>query len=242
MTDFKIIRLQSVDSTNNYIKSLDEATSRDNLIVLADEQTCGRGSGQNSWESEKGKNLTFSILMHPAYLQPKQQFLLSMAISNAISDTIDGSSIKWPNDIYVGDKKICGILFECKLQGNYLKDCIIGIGLNVNQTTFMSDAPNPTSLKLLTDKEWDKEVILSEIINNFQQQTKMLENNHEADVRNQYMSRLYRKNGFFQFRDSHGIFSAKIHNIENDGRIVLCNTANQLLTYSFKELEFIIKS
>lgn len=242
MTDFKIIHLPSIDSTNNYVKSLDETTSGDNLIVLADEQTCGRGSGRNSWESEKEKNLTFSILIHPTFLQPKQQFLLSMAISNAISETIDGSCIKWPNDIYVGDRKICGILFECKLQGNCIKDCIIGIGLNVNQTVFVSNAPNPTSLKLLTGKEWDKELILSGIINNFQQQVKILQNHQETAVRNQYLSRLYRKNGFFPFRDSQGIFSAKIHDIEDDGRIVLHDTANRLLTYSFKELEFIIKS
>lgn len=239
MIKFSIIRLESVDSTNNYIKSLDATTSRTNLIVLADEQTCGRGSGHNKWESEKGKNLTCSILIHPTFMQPNRQFLLSMAISNAISDTIAGSSIKWPNDIYVGDRKICGILIECKLQGNFIKDCIIGIGLNINQTIFLSDAPNPISLKSLTGKEYDKELILSQITENFLQQLNKLQNGNELDMRKQYMSRLYRKDGFHLFRDIQSIFSARIHKIEDNGRIILCDATGGFRTYGFKELEFL---
>ena len=122
------------------------------MVLVADYQTAGRGQGTNSWESERGQNLTCSLGFSPDGVKASRQYILSMAIAVALTETLAGLphpvSIKWPNDIYVGDKKICGILIENMLKGEHIRHCIIGIGLNINQKRFVSDAPNPTSMAL----------------------------------------------------------------------------------------------
>jgi BirA family biotin operon repressor/biotin-[acetyl-CoA-carboxylase] ligase len=134
--------------------------------VVADYQTAGRGCGTNRWESERGRNLLFSLLIRPHGLSANRQFHLSMAISLAISETlgqhVGDVSIKWPNDIYWRDGKIAGILIEHTLQGALIKDSIIGVGLNVNQREFRSDAPNPVSLWQISGQETNREELLGE--------------------------------------------------------------------------------
>ena len=127
---------------------------------------------RNSWESEKGKNLTFSMLIHPEEIPANEQFRITEITSVALCETLEKCldervEIKWPNDIYVGDKKICGMLIENQLQGNKIKDCIIGIGLNVNQQQFLSDAPNPVSIYQLTGKETDRKELLDTFLSAF---------------------------------------------------------------------------
>ena len=141
----EIIRLSDTASTNDYLLGLN--TDQD-LCVVADYQSAGKGMGTNTWESESGKNLLFSILLHPTWLPINKQYLLSMAEAVAIVEVLgDGFEIKWPNDIYYGDKKLSGTRIDINLQGSTLKDVIIGTGINVNQEVFLSDAPNPISLK-----------------------------------------------------------------------------------------------
>ena len=154
-----IIRLDNVDSTNTYLSGI-ASNSPHGTCVLADRQSAGRGQRGNTWESEPGKNLTFSVLLRPDGLHASQQFRISQAVSLAITDTLDGflpegieAKVKWPNDIYVGNRKICGILIENTLCGAAIQHSIIGIGLNINQRDFLSDAPNPVSLYQLTRKD-----------------------------------------------------------------------------------------
>ena len=165
--DFRIIHIEETDSTNRWLKENGEGT----MVVVADYQTAGKGCGTNSWESERGKNLTFSMLIHPTDIPASQQFRITEVVSVALCEVLErylltvpelaeGLSIKWPNDIYRGDKKICGVLIENRLQGNVIVDSIIGIGLNVNQTEFVSDAPNPVSLRQLLGREIDREALL----------------------------------------------------------------------------------
>ena len=152
-----IIRFDSLESTNKYCEALVLSQVGDFTCYWALEQTAGIGQRGNHWHSSSGKNLTFSLVLHPIFLPADRQFKLTQALSLALVDFLSifnfqfSIQIKWPNDIYVGDKKICGVLIENRIHGRRIKDCIIGIGLNINQTTFRSDAPNPVSIKQIEE-------------------------------------------------------------------------------------------
>jgi BirA family biotin operon repressor/biotin-[acetyl-CoA-carboxylase] ligase len=161
-----IVHLDTADSTNNYAvrelltKSLNEGT-----VFVADCQNKGRGQGQSSWESAKGLNLTFSIVLYPKSIEIQRQFTISKSISLGVLDFLSGFtsglSVKWPNDIYAGDRKIAGILIETAISAGKFTRAIVGIGLNINQELFISDAPNPVSLKNLTGQTYTLPVMLN---------------------------------------------------------------------------------
>ena len=236
----KKVCLDSVSSTNDYLRRECGGVD-DDVVVVADVQTAGRGAGQNRWESERGKNLLLSILIHPVYLKPSKQFLLSMAVSNAIRAVVGhDAEIKWPNDIYVGDRKICGILIENNLSAGRIKDCILGVGLNVNQTVFRSDAPNPVSLKQLTGSDHDRDEILNAILDGFSWECRQIETGREHEVREEYKQHLYRRMGWHQYRAGGEVFKARYHDVADDGRLYLTNEAGETENFGFKEIEFVI--
>lgn len=230
--EWKIIHIDETDSTNRYIKGVKEGN-----VVVADYQTSGRGCGTNTWESERGKNMLFSVMIHPVQLPVQRQFHISMAISLAIVEALEQQigdvSIKWPNDIYWRNAKICGILIENTLQGNRIKDSVIGVGLNVNQRAFHSDAPNPVSLWQIHGQETDREQLLRDILWNFDKFLSM-------DIRKQYLSRLYRRKGFHPYVDANGAFMAEIVDVEDDGHLLLCDEGGCRRRYAFKEVQFVI--
>lgn len=232
------LHLLQTDSTNNWLRQRRHEMEADLTVVTADFQTAGRGQGTNTWESEPGKNLLFSILLHPKEIPAHRQFHISMAVSVAISEVLeqyaDSISIKWPNDIYWKDRKIGGILIEHTLQGQQIKDSIIGVGLNVNQQRFLSSAPNPVSLWKITGKETDRGRLLDDITLRFQQLL-------TEDVRSRYMQRLYRRDGLHCYRDAKGLFMARIADIKDDGRLVLTDKSGQQRTYLFKEVQFVLE-
>ena len=236
MKDFKIIHIEETDSTNRWMW---ENGAQDDAVVVAEFQTAGKGCGTNSWESERGQNLLFSVLIHPKKLQAKNQFIITQLISVALCKTLDAcfiekTSIKWPNDIYVGDRKICGVLIENRLNGRMIKDCIIGIGLNVNQTEFKSDAPNPVSIKQLTGKDTDREELLMNFLN---QINKCCESKTcIAD----YKTRLYRREGMHLFKTKNTYFKASIVDVKDDGRIMLQDEEGIAHLFAFKEVQFVI--
>ena len=142
--------------------------------------------------------------------------------------------IKWPNDIYVGDQKICGILIENRLQGSTIVDSIVGIGLNVNQQVFRSDAPNPVSMYQLVGHEIDRTALLDAFL-------KALDETMASEtVATDYRSRLYRRDGFYAYRDGYGDFQAKLLNVLDDGRLILLDTEGNSRSYAFKEVQYII--
>ena len=206
-------------------------------VVVAEFQTAGRGCGTNTWESERGQNLLFSVLLHPRQVPATQQFRISMAVSVAISEALEqyigDVSIKWPNDIYWRNGKICGILIEHTLKGQTIKNSIVGVGLNVNQREFRSDAPNPVSLWQITGQTTDRDALLHDIM---QRLGRLL----DADVRPSYLSRLYRRRGFHPYVDGQGAFMAEIAEVRDDGRLVLIDEDGRERTYAFKEVQFII--
>ena len=232
--EWKIVHIDETDSTNRWLR---EQGGEENMVVWADYQTAGRGCGTNHWESERGKNLTFSMLLHPHDVPAQKQFRISRAISlaicKALGQHIGDLSIKWPNDIYWRDGKIGGILIEVTLQGNKVKDCIIGIGLNINQRVFRSDAPNPVSMWQICEQETDCEQLLQEILQAFQEY--MGKSNKD-----EYQSMLYRRKGFHPYADKDGAFMAEIIDVEDDGHLLLRDDNGQLRRYAFKEVTFVI--
>ena len=237
--NWKIVHIDETDSTNSWLRKRLAADERSdaNLVIWAEYQTAGRGCGTNRWESERGENLTFSMLIHPKELPATQQFHISMAISLAICEAIGqyigDVSIKWPNDIYWRNGKIGGILIENTLKGSIIMDSIIGVGLNVNQRVFKSDAPNPVSMWQICEHETDREALLKEILEAFE---RIL----DSKIREQYLSKLYRRKGYHPYADKEGAFMAEIVTVEDDGHLVLHDDNGKERRYAFKEVQFII--
>jgi BirA family biotin operon repressor/biotin-[acetyl-CoA-carboxylase] ligase len=235
--DFRVIHIEETDSTNRWLKENGEGT----MVVMADYQTAGKGCGTNAWESERGKNLTFSMLIHPDGMLAKDQFHITEVVSVAMCKTLQSYihnkvEIKWPNDIYVGDRKICGILIENRLQGQEIKDCIIGIGLNVNQTEFKSDAPNPVSLRQLTGKETDINELLTTFLECFDRECK------SKTTCFTYREILYKKGKDSLYKSKTTCFTARLMDVLPDGRLLLVDKEGQERTYAFKEVQFIVNS
>ncbi|MBQ9668583.1 MAG: biotin--[Prevotella sp.] len=231
MKETELIHLAETDSTNRWLR---EHPAEGNVAVWTDYQSAGRGCGTNTWESERGRNLLFSLLIHPAAVKASEQFSISMAISLAIVDALstfvaEGLSIKWPNDIYWRDRKLCGILIECSLSGQHIRDCIIGVGLNVNQECFLSDAPNPVSLRQILAHELDREALLKRILDAFTPD--------EVDAA-RYRSLLYRREGLHPYRDADGPFEARLVTVEPDGHLILIDVNGRQRRYAFKEVSF----
>lgn len=239
-----IKHIDTVASTNDLVK---EREYNQNLSLLwAEEQTKGRGQKGTQWESEVGKNITFSIMCHPDFLPAEHQFILSKAVSLAIIDTLAlyklKATIKWPNDIYVGDKKICGILIECSISGQgKLNQAVIGIGLNVNQTLFLSNAPNPTSIAIETENEVNREKLLDQFCHFFENYYIMLAEDLYSPIDNRYKENLYHREGIFKYRDSNRTFEAKISGISKYGALILTDTDGLEKEYQFKEVVFLLE-
>lgn len=245
--EVKRIHRIEVSSTNTYVKELLLAGIElpDVTVVEADFQTGGRGQQGNSWESERGKNLTFSFVCHPTFLPATNQFILSQAIAVAVQRTLseytDGISIKWPNDIYWNDRKICGTLIECNLMGSTIKDCIIGTGINVNQTEFRSDAPNPVSLAQITGFTFNRQTILDSVVQQFKKLHEELKDGKIEELKSEYMQHLYRREGFYQYQEPKGEpFEAAIEDVETMGHLVLRLRDGSIKKYEFKEIKYIL--
>lgn len=240
--DFKVIHIDETDSTNRWLRDYALSQPEGDYVVVSEYQTAGRGCGTNSWESERGKNLTFSLLLHPTEITADCQFRISEAVSLALCETLDAYvadpqvAIKWPNDIYVDDCKICGMLIENRLRGRLMTDSIIGIGLNVNQREFLCDAPNPVSLVQLLGHEVALEPLLQAFLQAFETTLQM----DPETLGKAYRNRLYRREGEHEYRDGKGLFRAKLLNVLDDGRLVLLDTEGTARIYAFKEVQFVI--
>lgn len=238
----------SCPSTNTLLASRPDAPHGTVLCAVA--QTAGRGQRGNSWEAEPGKNLTFSLVLRPHAIMPAGQFCLSMLVSLGIVRALAGvgveAKIKWPNDIYAGgDRKLCGILIENTIAGAAIERSIIGIGLNVNQGCFLSDAPNPVSIKNLTGRDTDLHPLLvalcTEIMDELEAYTEVPD--PEA-LGARYRAALWRGDGGrYPFRDtaSGEVFRAAIAGVAADGTLSLAPEDAPVRKYLFKEVEFLLK-
>lgn len=239
-----IVRLQKADSTNNYANSqMIENELADGTVFLAYEQTSGRGQQDNFWESESGKNLTFSIVVFPDFLDIRRQFMLSkvvtLGIHRTLSKYVDKLSIKWPNDIYAGDKKLGGILIENSIMYSSIKSSVIGIGININQTNFRSNAPNPVSLKILTNQIFECDLVLSEILSGIDYYYSLLKDGEEDLIDKDFHAVLYRLNEKHLFRAEQEVFEGEIIGVNEIGQLLIRKQNGDILDFHFKEVEFL---
>lgn len=235
--------MQSADSTNNWLAANSQELEPP-CLVYAIEQTAGRGQRGNSWESEPGKNLTASVMMVPEGVEASRQFVISEAVALAVADLLEDqgvdAKVKWPNDIYVGDKKICGILIEHSLLGAAITRTIAGIGVNINQREFRSNAPNPVSLLQLTGKERDIAEMARLLADKIEARMRQIA--EEGRLHAEFLRRLWRGDGgYYPFRDVRRgeTISAQIADIAPDGILTLRTRDSELCSFAFKEIEFL---
>jgi BirA family biotin operon repressor/biotin-[acetyl-CoA-carboxylase] ligase len=242
-----LLTLKEVDSTNNFLKSLlsNSKPLPDGTVIMAESQFAGRGQQNNQWHSEPGKNLTISLLLKPTFLAVTEQFDLTRTISLGVFDALlpllgNQLKIKWPNDIYFGDRKLGGMLIENIVQSGQIKNAIIGIGLNVNQEHFPPGAGGATSLKQILQTDYDLRALLSDICSHIEAYYLNLKAGKIADIRAAYLNRLYWFNESRSFKANAAIFSGVIKNVTNNGLLVVLKE-NEEVTYDLKEIEFLNK-
>ncbi len=240
-----LITLKEVASTNTFLKdALSKSTPfLEGTVIMAEKQFAGRGQTGNDWISEERKNLTFSILLNPTFLRVEEQFDLNKAISVAINDVLqsyvgNNALIKWPNDIYIRNKKTGGLLIENIVSGNKIRHAIVGIGLNVNQTNFPVNLKNVTSMKQALQKDYDLVVLLSEICSAVEARYLQLKAGHVKKIHAEYMDKLFLLNEWATFKTKTGIILGKITGITNAGQLEL-ETLEGNMIFNNKEVEFI---
>lgn len=237
------IWIASTESTNSYLQEAGDSV-KPHTMVISSNQTHGRGQRGNSWESEPGKNLTFSFYIKPEGILPAEQFIISEAVALAIMAALREfgivAKVKWPNDIYVDDKKICGILIENSILGPSIYKSIIGIGINVNQTLFRSDAPNPVSMAILLGKDYDLREVAQIIGRYLDSYIKLLDKPDALHF--EYKKNLWRGDGNkypFIETSSGNRFFAKIADVERTGHLYL-QSDDKFSRYAFKEIIFVL--
>lgn len=243
----RIIKIEETESTNTWIarNAAIKSGVEPPCLVYAVSQTAGRGQRGNSWEAEPGKNLTASAVFIPEGVMASGQFAVSEAVALAVVDFLEAlgveARVKWPNDIYVGDRKICGILIENSLLGRIISRAIAGIGININQTEFLSDAPNPVSVSQLTGKTYDIADLarmLAECLS-----SRLCHLASSGKLHEEFMSKLWRGDGgsypFLDHRTGKRI-NASIESVAPDGMLTLLLAEDERRTYAFKEIEFLI--
>jgi BirA family biotin operon repressor/biotin-[acetyl-CoA-carboxylase] ligase len=240
----KRIFIEKLSSTNTHSAHLlRKGKVQEGTIVHTSFQTEGRGQPGNTWESQTGKNLLLSIILYPVTIKADRQFIISKMISLGIRDylskIVPSVCIKWPNDIYVSNDKIAGILIENSVIKNEIENTIAGIGLNVNQEKFSPALSNATSLRKLTGKTFDLDQSLTELSAAIDNRYKQMLYEKKTLIDEDYISGLYRYGSFTEFRDSNGIFEGKIINVTGTGRLQIEDRRGRIYEYGFKEVDFL---
>lgn len=230
---------------------LAEKNLPEGAVVITPSQGQGRGQRGTVWTSEPGKNLTLSILLKPAFLRPDEQFNLSKALALGVVEFVigclspfDGSKgedarIKWPNDIYIGKRKVAGILIENTVNGNSLSHSIVGIGMNVNQEEFPDELPNPTSLKQAAGKEFDLESCFEVLCSAIERRYLQLRN-QPKEIDSDYLKVLYRMGEWTGYIYKGESIHAKINGVSKTGKLFLEKDDKIVLECDIKELEFVL--
>ena len=245
-----ITRLATVDSTNRYMR--DEAAALwqnrgtgNFAVVTAGHQTAGRGQRGNAWNSNAGENLLFSILVRPGEtLEVSRQFLLSQAVALSIHDAMKcygvDTRLKWPNDIYAGNRKLAGILLELDYSGAFVEQAIIGIGLNVNQENFPPMDRKPVSMKMLREHDFILDDVLATVLDFFEHYYAELRYGNREAIAAEYKAQLFGIDMKNSFIDKNGHFDAVIQDVESDGHLILRRNDGSTGRYAFKEVEMVI--
>jgi len=238
----KIIHLDSVDSTSNYIANLMKLNEVENgTVILADDQFGGRGQRGSEWVVKPGENLTFSFLLSDVNLSVNHQFFLTELVSLSLVDLLRKyglkAEVKWPNDIYLNGVKIAGVLIENQLSHSTIKNTIIGIGLNVNQSSF--DGFNATSIQLETGQFRNVNDVLFGFIESFNRISEKYPTNHFDSIHANYSSNLYLLHQKSSFSDKDGEFIGEIVNVLQTGQLILRKESGVEVEYNLKEIKFL---
>lgn len=248
----EVITLPSTGSTNNWLREHRAQVEGRTCLLMTDFQTAGRGSGTNHWESQEGINLTFSLQVCPTDLPASRMFALSEVMSLGVSRGLEEAlsaegglahghfHIKWPNDVYYRDGKVCGMLIENDLQGKRVERSVMGVGINVNQDCFVSDAPNPMSLRQIAGHEFARAGVLASVLASTRLCLEMMEHGAYDDLYALYLGHVYRWREWHRFTDQGGTFEGMISNIEPDGHLVVQDRAGQKRRYAFGEIKYVI--
>ena len=217
---------------------------REGDVVWADFQTAGRGQRGHEWHSRKGENLTFSVVLEPTFVPIAEQFSVSEVVALSLVDMLAEygieAKIKWTNDIYVGDKKLVGILIEHSLAATTLRRTIVGVGINVNQTEFDASLPNPVSMAQLLGKELNAEEVLQCFLKHLQENYEALREMQNL-LHERYNSLLYRLNELRTYALPSGErFMGAIRGTKPSGALAIENECGETKDYLFKEVEFVI--
>jgi BirA family biotin operon repressor/biotin-[acetyl-CoA-carboxylase] ligase len=241
------VTLKEVDSTNTFLKLMLAKSEPvpEGTVIMAEDQVAGRGQQQNKWYSVKSESLTFSLVLYPSFLPLKDQFLLTSAVSVAIHEALypligDRLKMKWPNDIYVDDKKLGGVLIENQVQGERIKSSVIGIGLNIYQVSFPEWVPNATSLKQILQTDYDIKYILLQICSHIERWYIKLKNGDVSLIQNTYRQVMYWLNETHRFKAQQQVFEGIIRGTDAAGRLQI-EHSGQVYTYNLKEIEFLNK-
>jgi BirA family biotin operon repressor/biotin-[acetyl-CoA-carboxylase] ligase len=234
--------LPSCHSTNESAQQLLQSDAKEGTVVITDDQTSGKGLAGNEWQTNPGQNLTFSLVLNPSFLLPKEQFFLTIAVSLGLKDALDDLlpgdiKIKWPNDIYYNNKKMAGLLIENSIRGNSLESCVVGIGLNVNQVEFPQKY-NATSVSLETGIQYDLNEQLNIILSNIGFYYLKLKSEERELLQERYHTSLLGINENLLFKDEQGKFKGEILGTDEYGRLIIKKNGRQQ-SYQRKEVEML---
>ena len=241
----KYVHLEQIDSTNAYLQRQQSEGDIRNWVVSADEQTAGKGMGSNGWESEVGKNLTFSLALDMSFLPAERQFLLSEAVALGLIHALDALlpseklHIKWPNDIYFENHKLAGILINSTIKANIMDVSIIGIGMNVNQIQFQDWPTHPISMKQIMGKDYDLQPLMEQIAESIYNKVQILKANPTA-IEETYLQRLYRYRTWAEYEVDGKVLRLFMTGIDSFGRLMLLDEANKSYCFDIKEIKYII--
>lgn len=239
------VHFKKINSTSVFLRENSEQF-RHGDWVSADYQSAGHGQVGNSWESEREKNVLFSLMLRPLEVLPQRSFVLTEIVTlgtlRALTEIVPevDVKIKWPNDIYVGDRKLSGILIESSMMAGKIDSAVVGMGLNVNQLEFKSDAPNPVSLAQLTGREFDVRELMGRIVECILEQYKWY--CEKGDVFHQeYLDKLYRRGEWAWYERKDGErFEGKIEDVEPNGLLVMRKKSDEIEHFEFKSIKYIL--
>lgn len=237
------LHFAQVDSTNAEAKRLlDNGEAKEGLVITTDLQTQGRGQYGRVWESEVGLNIMMSVVVSPLFIKVSDQFALnilsSLAVANVINDYSESTKVKWPNDVYVHNKKIAGILIQNYIQGDRIKHSIIGIGLNVNQSSWPDDVHNATSLCLESGEQLEKEIIIKVLCQKLDDRYKRLQIDPKT-MYGEYQKNLFRKDELSIFKKGEAQLEGTIKGIDDMGRL-LVEHSSTIHAYNHGEISQVI--
>ena len=236
---------EQIDSTNAFLQKQQSECDIRNWVVSADEQTAGKGMGSNSWESEVGKNLTFSLAADMSFLPAERQFLLSEAVPLGIVEVlnkllpVEKLCIKWPNDIYYGNRKLAGILINSTIKANMMDISIIGIGLNVNQMQFQDWPTHPISMKMITGEDYDLQLLLEQIAEHIIIKVEQLKSDPNS-IEQAYLKRLFRYRTWADYEVGGKVLRLFMTGIDPFGRLQLVDEQQTFYTFDIKEIKFVL--